>query len=316
MNAPQHALFAPDTLMRCQLRHRQSVMAGAKAPWDIGVAILTFGLALFCMGFDFHVLKHVFGYLDAGQGWWSPAVMATGGMIVILGFHVFALRNAGHATVRVIEFLVGLQIPFYALGLGLFVTAMLHADGLASVVGSGDDWLAAGTAEGGGFSFAGLLEAFYEEVTSPLAVTLFELGLGTISVTAIFTAHWLICTAHARLARAREALQRVARDTRRYITVRRTRREYAETAARLARLTDRWDRDARIEGIADAVSQLAADRTAPHRAWRKEAELRVGSELEPSESTDPAVVAKSLAQIDAAFTRASVLRALTSDHQE
>lgn len=144
---------------------------------------------------DYEIYFRIFEYLAgedyaAGEGgYWSPALMACTGGIMILAFHLLAERHPRHPMVRVVSWLAGLIIMAFIIGGGLYIAAMLYNDGLGEisaeitpiVLGAlpgaeGEDWI----------------DLLFNKVTSPFAVFALSLGIGGLSIVTIFIAHHLL----------------------------------------------------------------------------------------------------------------------------
>ncbi len=174
----------------------EGIVADAKkAALLIPLQLLALSLALVGLAgvvvIDWEIYYRIFEYLADGQGYWSPRLMACTGIIMIAAFHLLAEDDAAHPIVRLVTLLAGVIIAAFVIGGGLYIAAILYGDGMGQQTGSVPVIPALGELPGV-IAESGWIDVLFDSVTRPVAILSLSLGIGGLSIVALFIAHHLI----------------------------------------------------------------------------------------------------------------------------
>ena len=164
---------------------KNALMVPIMIAYTLLTATLLFGIGVI----DYEIYYKIFDYLSGDNNYWSPNLMAFTGIIMMTAFHILANNKPDHVIVRVVSALTGLIIMAFIIGGGLYISQMLYNDGMGEPTSDipmiiGEDveseikqnWV----------------DALFENFTSPLAVLTLSLGIGGLSIVALYIAHHLL----------------------------------------------------------------------------------------------------------------------------
>ena len=158
-------------------------------PLLILYTIISSLLLVFLGVIDWEIYFRIFEYLGGDDGYWSPKLMAFSGIIMMIAFHILAKNQPKHVIARIVAGLTGLIIIAFIIGGGLYISTMLYGDGMGSmpdveipvVIGQISQSVAQ----------QGWIDAVFENVTNPVAILSLSLGIGGLSIVALYIAHHL-----------------------------------------------------------------------------------------------------------------------------
>ncbi len=259
------------------------------------------GLNQFVLGFvEYELAFQIFDYVASDESYWSPHVMAFTGILMIIAFHVIASENPDHVAVRWVGRIAGLLIPVYAIGLGLLLAAILFSDGLSGMISVPGEFSLT-VQEVTEAARGNWLEWLFEQVTNPLAITVFALAVGGLAVVNLHLSHHLINRIargvtdlyyrHTRLTEVLDGYAVVQRSQRRY-------QELAHERETIARIDD----EALATELATDTLAVMQEALSPHKCLLKDLEyapdpsrLVIPEYLPPN----PKQLARDIAKIDA-----------------
>lgn len=137
---------------------------------------------------DWEIYFRIFEHLSGDDGYWSPHLMAFTGIVMMIAFHILAKHEPNHLVVHIVKWITGLIIIAFMIGGGLYISQMLYNDGMGEpsdtpiVIGGvvqseiKQDWI----------------ETLFEKFTSPTAILTLSLGIGGLSIVALYVAHYLL----------------------------------------------------------------------------------------------------------------------------
>jgi len=139
---------------------------------------------------DWEIYFRVFDFL-AGEDseYWSAPLMACTGGIMMIAFHLLAKNHPEHRLVKLINRLSGAIIAIFAIGAGLYIAVILYNDS-GGVAGSEVPQINFGEAVSAIIQRS-LIDLVFDYIASPAAVLAFSLGIGGLSIVAMFIAHQL-----------------------------------------------------------------------------------------------------------------------------
>ncbi|CAA0107135.1 Uncharacterised protein [Halioglobus japonicus] len=302
MNSPD-ILFTVQDFVRFQMMLKQHLIGAAKAPLIgtiTGLQALVLGLVIYV---EYEIIYRVFEFLSGDNDYWSPGIMGLTAAIMIIGFHLQAKIYPTNFAARFVNRAVQYLVPLYMLGVGLLVASILDVGSLIQTeppvrLGKIPDEM---TPTG--------IEAFFTNVTNPLAALTFSLGLGGLAVVNIFVAHHLlnkiwrnIEELTGRLAQAKQAIAD-------YAVIKRTHQQYAACVRELADVLA-WDDKDFCMTVAGAVLLARDEALRPHKEWLAEQRLGEKTPFDLKETASPNEVAKMIKPLEA-ISQDDILNALT-----
>ena len=162
------------------------VRAGYLVPVLVLYTLVLTALFSGVVGLEYELIYRVFEYLADGQDYWSPALMAFAGLIMVTAYHYSAKARPGNFAVKLVDGLVSVLIVLFIMGLGLLIMNMVSADGLDSLFGE-DAAIGVLMDEN---ADEDVLDVLFS-ILGPLAGSSFALGVGGLSIINLFVAHSL-----------------------------------------------------------------------------------------------------------------------------
>ncbi len=216
--------------------------------------------------------------------------------IMIIGFHVLAKDKPHNVAVRFVEKTVGILIPTYLVGLGLLIASILFGDGLSAMIEADIPIMIGVIPEA---IEQGWIDAFFANVTNPLAVLAFSLGIGGLAIVNIFIAHKLLVMITAnvddlfgRLSRAKAAIK----DHQIILSAQKT---YAALGSEINDLLI-WDDNYIRIMIANEVMSTISDALLPHKKKLQDTQYSEEFRFEtPHQKVDTKQIAKDITKIEA-----------------
>ncbi len=140
---------------------------------------------------EFELVYRTFLGISGSQNeYWSPALMATTGAIMVTAFHVLGRAGQNNSAVRFVKSLTPYLVCIYVIGLGLLISGIVSLDAGGVLLTSPSDIVIGGLPDFE--SERHWLQAVFENITNPLALALFSFGIGGLSIVNLFVAHELI----------------------------------------------------------------------------------------------------------------------------
>jgi|GEM_PF-5758811 len=309
----ENILFSVYLLKCFMLTLRNRIVSASVCPLILGFVVLQFaGLSI--LGFiEYEIIYRVFDYLDGGEGYWSPSLMGLSAAIMIVGYHVLAERFPSNIAVRFIEGIVRILIPLYLIGAGLYIASMLFNDEIASMSANANVAIAIGQIPEQ-VADRGWLEWLFSNVTSPLGVAGFSLGIGGLAIVNIFVAHFLLTQIKDNIGGIFMRLKSAKEAVGAYKDIKRAQREYAQASLDLGDLAVKNEAYLILQ-IASETLGIIADELIPHKIWLKDHQSKTTHEFEQALPADPKQVAKDIAAIES-ITQAEIISALNPQYLE
>lgn len=290
-------LFTTKDFLKFQFIKNLQLKAAAKVPLLILMTLLA-ALALAVVGYsEWEIIYRVFDYLAGDYNeYWSPSLMGFTAATMIIGFHILAKSNPHNLAVRIVNQCVAILIPVYLIGLGLLIACILFADGLSGMLNIDIQAMIGSIPEA---LEQGWIDAFFANVTNPLAVLTFSLGIGGLAIVNIFIAHKLLTMiaintndAYSRLSRANAAIKD-------YQIILNAQKEYSALNSQINDLLIKDDSYIQTL-IINEVMSVIADALLPHKKWLQDSQYSLESRFEETHrKIDPKQIAKDIAKIEA-----------------
>lgn len=296
MNKPDD-LFTTEELIQFQIVLKNYVEAVQRVPLIIFTTLLA-ALAFLSVAYvEWEIVYRVFDYLGGDNNeYWSPTLMGFTAAIMITGFHVLAKDKPHNLAVIFVERSVGILIPIYLVGLGLLIASILFGDGLSAMIEADTPIMIGVIPE---VIEQGWIDTFFANVTNPLAVLAFSLGIGGLAIVNIFIAHKLLVMITAnvddlfgRLSRAKAAIKD-------HQIILHAQKTYAALGSEINDLLI-WDDNYIRMIIANEVMSTISDALLPHKKKLQDTQYSEEFRFEtPHQKVDAKQVAKDIAKIEA-----------------
>lgn len=138
---------------------------------------------------DWEIFYRIFRDFNGQDNLWSPKLMAFTGTVMLVAYHVLAGRHPKHMVVKVVSGLTGLIIVAFMVGGGLYIADMLYVDigeaPEADIPLPNQDTIEAEANQD-------WIGALFKYFTSPTAKLALSLGIGGLSIVALYIAHHLL----------------------------------------------------------------------------------------------------------------------------
>ncbi len=306
-------LFTTEEMMRFQVARKKYIQAAAKAPLLVVMTLFSI-LALAVVGYsEWEIIYRVFDYLAGDTNeYWSPTLMGFTAATMIIGFHILAKSRPHNLAVRIVEQSVEILIPVYLFGMGLLIASILFADGLSNMLNIDMPALIGSIPE---TIEQGWIDTFFANVTNPLAVLAFSLGIGGLAIVNIFIAHKLLTIIATNIEDVFSRLSRANTAIKDYQDILNAHKEYSALSAELNDLLIKDDNYLRLIITNEAMSTIS-DALLPHKKWLQDCQY--SSEFrfdESSRKVDPKQVAKDIAKIEAIRPQ-DIMNAMNPKFQE
>ena len=309
MNA-QYGLFTNEELLRFEAQRSKHLRGAAKLPWVAVVTLLFTAGFLFVSFVEWEIIYQVFDYLVGENGdsaeSWSPGLMACTGLIMMIGFHLHAKNHPDNFSARFVDKATAFLIPVYLIGMGLLTASVLYKDGLSEMVAPEAQAVIGQISQA---AENGVIDTLFANVTNPLAVLAFSLGIGSLAIINIFVAHRLLMMITKNLSAMVTAAQKAKEAVQNHKIILHTQADYAALEFEENDLLMRDDNYTALS-IAGVVLSVISEALLPHRKWLKDNEYgRPSSRFEAGERVDAKRVTKDVAKIGA-ITQQDILSAL------
>lgn len=289
-------LFTTEEIMQFEAALKRSTDAVARVPLLIfKVTLTTLVFVIVCYS-EWEIIYRVFDYLAGEQNeYWSPTLMGFTATTMIIGFHILAKSNPNNLAVRIVDKSVELLIPTYLIGMGLLIASILFGDGLGSMIENDLPIMIGSLPEA---IEEGWIDTLFSNVTNPLAVLAFSLGIGGLAIVNIFIAHKLLTIItinmediFGRLSRANAAIK----DHRAILNAQ---KEYSALNSEINDLLIIDDNYIRTIITNETMSAIT-DALLPHKKWLQDSQYFSESRFEDSHrKIDPKQVGKDIAKIE------------------
>lgn len=292
-------LFSLQELIDLQAIVTHHRTQAAKARWLVAVGLFALLNGAGAMLIEWEMLYQVFDYLAGDSGYWSAALMACGALVIVAGFHLLARAHPRHPAVVLVNLVASILIPFYLIGAGLLVASILYADGLGEIAAPQAPIVFGQIAATVDALSGSWIDAVFGQWTRPLAVLVFALGIGGISVINVCVVHETLANAEGNLREAGRRLRRGRAARADWVRIKESQARFAEVSQQLAQLDARWDAAGIREAIAGEVMSTIASALQPHKVWLREQSLKSNSRFRQDEAPAPKVVEEAIALIEA-----------------
>lgn len=297
MIKPDEQLFTIEEMMRFQAVLKSHLEAIAKIPLILFKTLLGIA-ALGVVGYsEWEIIYRVFDYL-AGDNheYWSPALMGFTAATMIIGFHILAKDKPGNLAVRIVERSVVILIPLYLAGIGLLIASILFGDGLGSLINTE---IPVVIGEIPKIMEQGFIDAIFTNVTNPLAILAFSLGIGGLAIVNIFIAHKLLSSITINLDDIFGRLSRAMAAIKDHKIIMRTQKQFSELNSQLCDLLV-WDDTYIRTYIANDVMNVICEALLPHKKWLQNTQYSTEFRFDTqNQKADPKQLAKDIAKIEA-----------------
>lgn len=240
---------------------------------------------------EYELIYRLFvGISGTDHAYWSPSLMALTGGIMVIGYHLKAKVQPNHPVVRFVEAVSLWVIAAYLLGIGLLVAALIGLDIPGDFLGAGSGSSLFGDSD---TSLTDKLMPGYwidwilTNVSNPVAIAAFSLGIGGLAVVNISVAHQLISRLVANLSTSRQCvvLARQARNL--FRTVKASHKQFRSLGLELTNL-------AHLQPLylaqmtANAAVEAMQEGLRPLKLWLRDHKGKNQSRFElPTEYRDP-----------------------------
>ena len=308
----KNILFTPSEMVMLSTKHRSYWLGTLMVPLILFYTALQVGGLGLLIGIEYEMIYRVFEFITAGNDYWSPGLMGLTAAIMIVGFHTLAEKSPNNITVVIINNLVKILIPHYLIGAGLLIACILYADGLSEMLNS-DVPLVIGelpdTASEGQW-----LDWFYANVTNPLAVAFFSLGVGGLAVVNLFVAAELIKKISKNISNSYTRIARAKTASNDYRTAKQAQKDFGTAILDEGDLLLK-DENIIAQQLASEVESTIHDALLHQKIWLKEKEIDSPHSFEPKFKGDPKQVAKSIEKIQS-ITHEEILQVILPHHSK
>lgn len=305
-------LFSSQELIRAAINCRSLIRQSAKAPFSISYAALQSLAASIVLYVEWEIFYRVFEYLSGEGGYWNPSLMALTAAIMVVAYHLLLEERSALAS-RLIRRLVDVLVLVFPIGAGLLVAAILYGDGVGQLAQSAP-MVVLGELPPAAQASSSLLDWVFSNISNPVGVLAFSMGVGGLSVVNLFVVHGLLRRVRANIEGAAEMI-RLAADARSdHRAMLLAQKEFARASQDIA---DEALHDGHYQAlkITSEVQNVITGALSPHRQYAKQAEYAAENRFMPGSAVDPKQVSKDIARIDA-ITREDILAAIHVDPQE
>ena len=137
------------------------------------------------------LLYHVFlGVVGENNDYWNPALLATTGIIMVAGFHLLGHIDHEHFLIRWIRKIIPYLILLYGLGAGLIAATLFNQDAVSAILSTTQNIIIGTLPQTPADKH--WIEWFLQDITSPIALAVFSVGIGGLAMVNLFVAHELI----------------------------------------------------------------------------------------------------------------------------
>lgn len=292
----ENDLFDHQTLMRLDAVVINAIKACRKTPLLALKGLMSLAVLSLVGVVEYEVLYQVFDVLAGDGDYWSPHLMATTAMIMIIGFHLLSDRKPDNFANRVIENLVQILIPLYLLGIGLLIGCIINMDGAGVLLESAGVPLF-GIAES--IQERSWIEDFYANITNPFAMLLFSTGLGGLAIVNIWVAHRLLEIISGSFSQLQSLVKEAHFLKAQRDTVRACCTQYREIGSDLAEL-ERWDETRIGSSVAVKALEHISQALGPHRKYLQSLEYQAEpGELEFKSTINTKPIERDIKKIEA-----------------
>lgn len=250
------------------------------------------------LGIEYELLYRAFqGIAGEQQQYWSPALMALTGVIMVTAFHLLDRMAENNPALVLIRRLTPYLIGIYLLGLGLLIAGIINLDASGVLLTNPADLVIGGLPDAE--PQRPWITMFFDDVSNPAALGLFSLGIGGLGIVNLFVAHALIHGLRTRFDKLRHLKSEADRLNAERETVRQCCDAYRELSYDLGDL-DLWSDQRLIREAALQSSTLIQDAARKHRRFIKSRELAPPpGPLSLIDPVDPRLIERDLKNIEA-----------------
>ncbi len=241
---------------------RQPSIADAQRLVGIKISGIAFALlALLVVAFESKIIyatfEMTFGTEDKV---WKPWIMAFASLILVLAVHFIGQKNADHPVLQFVNRATALLIPIYLVGIGVLIVVTLYNGGLGEMLSSFDDDISldALLAE----ESDSVLDKMMTSILTPLAGSLFSIGIGSLAIVSVFVAHFALSQFEKRFEEYSRLSQAVELDERDVSAYQAAKAEYESLQAQIDNLL-LYDDEIIREALADEVLLSIQDALEP-----------------------------------------------------
>lgn len=268
--------------------------------WLTYVKTIVRGLLLTgVLGLEFEILYRTFqGISGESNEYWSPELMALTGFVMVTAFHLLARLEEDHIALRFIRAITPWLLGLYLVGLGLLTSGIINLDASGVLLQSAGSIIIGSVADTS-TPDTEYVNWIFEEVTNPLALMCFSLGIGGLAIVNLFVAHELITQLHRNISH----IHHVKDDADRLKAEHALFLEKEERASQLQESLNSvnlWSKESIIYETTLLLSALIHDAASKHREFIK------GRDLAPApgpvsiqEPIDPKLIERDLKKIEA-----------------
>ena len=139
---------------------------------------------------EIEIMYRIFAYMSSdGYQFFSPRLLSLTGILMIIGFHLYAEHHPLHPVVRLIETIAIGFIACYVLGTGFYMASMLRDSGLGLDAGFDPEFFSGSLDT---LQEKGWIDTAFETFADPFGVLAVSLGLGGLAVVNLYISHRII----------------------------------------------------------------------------------------------------------------------------
>lgn len=282
--------------LRAETRVNEAVKAAQWLWFSYATLALLVALLILVGSSEYELLYRTFEAI-AGENneYWSPAMMALTGAIMVTAFHLLASKSPDNPALRLIRRLTPWLIGLYLVGLGLLTAGVINIDASGVLLQNPTSIVIGGLPNAK--PELHWLTALFENVTNPLALALFSFGIGGIAIVNLFVAHGLIEGIKKTLHKIHETKPEASRLNAELKTVKKNEAQYRELQYDLHHI-NLWSPERVRHEVALLVSMVINEAIAKHERFIKAGNFAPESgPLTLRDPVDPKLVEREIKKI-------------------
>jgi len=261
---------------------------------------------------DWEIYFRIFEYLGGDGGYWSPRLMAFSGIIMMIAFHILAKNQPKHVIVRIVAGLTGLIILSFIIGGGLNIASMLYNDGMGATPDVDIPVMIGEISQS--VVQQGWIDTIFENVTNPVAILSLSLGIGGLSIVALYVAHHLFTWINKNINEIYKRLSALRMATALHKKINQSETHTAELLAKEYELSFQGEQHWMLQ-IGDEALEIIASNLMPHEQAYKEWEFNEPTHRwQNDESKDAKRIAAAIKKIKS-ITLSDILKAMSLPKQ-
>ena len=262
-------------------------------------AIIRGVLLSLVLGLEFEILYRTFqGIAGDSNEYWSPELMAMTGIIMVTAFHLLARLDEDHIALRSIRTVTPWLLALYLVGLGLLTSGIINLDASGVLLQDAGS-IVIGSITETSTADSEPLSWLFKEVTNPLALMFFSLGIGGLAIVNLFVAHELVTQMHRNISHIHHAKDEADRLKGEHKTFLEKEEQVLELQQSL-KSVKLWSKDSMMYETTLLLSALIHETASKHREFIK------GRDLAPAPGPvsiqhpiDPKLIERDLKKIEA-----------------